>query len=341
MEKGEKKLAFYSFIFLLIIFLVLAILVIRFIFISVLAGIILAYLLFPVYNFLLKYLKNKNLTAFLVCIIFILVIGLGLWFGAKALSDQAYQFYKNVKEYNLVEKISDFLTSSIIKNEEFANYIGSQIKVSLLGIGKGILAKANEFITNILSFLIQLFVAFFTMFYFLRDGDKIYKEIESLLPFEEKIKQKIKKRTQEVTKGVIYGRFVVGIIQGLVAGIGYYVFGVKQPLLFTVLSIFFAILPFVGAWLVWIPVGINFIFYAGWQIGILHFLYHLIITNQIDNVISPYIVGKTARMNNVVVLIGMVGGVAAFGIVGLIVGPLIFEYLFILLEVYKEYLSKK
>jgi predicted PurR-regulated permease PerM len=336
MEKKEKKIAFYSFVFLLIIFLILAIIIIRPLFVSILAGIILAYLFYPFYNFLLKYLKNKSLTAFLVCIIFILVLGLGLWFGAKALSDQAYEFYKNVREYNLVEKVSDLLTKSIIKNEEFANYIGSQIKVGLLGVGRGILAKANEFIANILAFLIQLFVTFFTMFYFLRDGEKIYKEIEEILPFEEKVKQKIRKRTQEVTKGVVYGRVVVGIIQGLVAGVGYYVFGIKHPLLFTVLSIFFAILPFVGAWLVWIPVGINFIFSAGWQIGILHFLYQLIITNQVDNVISPYIVGKTTRMNNVVVLIGMIGGIATFGIVGLIVGPLIFEYLFILLEIYKE-----
>jgi len=339
MEK-EKKMAFYSFIFLLLLFLALAILVVKFVFTSVIVGMVLAYLLFPIYNFLLKYLKNKNFTAFLVCIIFILVLGSGLWFGAKALSDQAYEFYKNIREYDIVGKVSDFLTKSIIKNEEFANYIGSQIKVSLLGVGKGIITKANEFISNILSFLVQLFVTFFTMFYFLRDGDKIYKKFEEILPFEEKIKQKIEKRTKEITKGVIYGRIIIGIIQGLVAGIGYYIFGIKQPLLFTVLSIFFSILPFVGAWLVWIPVGINFIFAAGWQIGILHFLYQLIITNQIDNVISPYIVGKTAKINNVVVLIGMIGGIAAFGFVGLVIGPLILEYLFILLEMYKEY-SKK
>jgi len=340
MEIGKERILS---IVALIVFLVLVIIsyfILKPLIIPIISGIILAYLLFPIYKFSLKGLKSKNLTAFIICLLFLAILGISLWLGARALSDQAFEFYKNVKEYDIVGKVSDFLSRSIIKDEELANQVASTIKIGLLKAGRGITEAASNFVSNIFIFFLQLFVAFFIMFYFLRDGEKIYRNIYSLLPFKENIRRRFEKRTKEVTRAVIYGRFLIGIIQGLTAGIGFYVFGVKQPLLFTVLSIFFSILPFLGAWLVWIPVSINFIFAAGWQLGILHFLYHLIITNQIDNVVSPYIVGRSAKMNNATALVGMVGGVLSFGAVGLIIGPLVLEYLFIFIDIYKKYIGK-
>jgi len=188
-------------------------------------------------------------------------------------------------------------------------------------------------------FMLQLFVTFFVMFYFLRDGEVIYKSVYELLPFEEKIKKIFEKRTEEITKGVIYGRLILGLIQGITAGIGFYIFGVRQPILFTFLAIFFAIIPFIGAWIVWIPVGVNLFIIAGWKIGLMHILYQLIITSQIDNLLTPWIVGKTARMHNLIVLIGMVGGIMAFGIIGLFIGPLILEYMFLFIDIYKDYIK--
>lgn len=337
MEIKKENLVF---IFGLIIFIILCIIsyiIIRPLLTSIILGILLAYLCYPIYKYSLKILKNKNLTAFLICILFIFLLGLSLWLGTKALSEQALEFYRNVREYNLIEKISDFLTSSIIKDEEIAGYIGSTIKSGLLTAGRTIGESAKKFISNIILFFVQLFVTFFMMFYFLRDGEKIYKNIYDLLPFKENIKERIKNRTYEITKGVIYGRIIVGVIQGIVAGIGYYIFGIKQPILFTTLSIFFAILPFVGSWLVWIPLSINFIIVSGWQLGVLHLLYHLIITNNIDNIISPYIVGKTAKIHGGIALVGMIGGMMAFGLIGLVIGPLVLEYFFIFVDIYKEY----
>ncbi|MEM4647917.1 MAG: AI-2E family transporter [Candidatus Pacearchaeota archaeon] len=340
-KKEINKLNFILTIVILIILIIIAYFLTKPLLPSIIMAIILAYICHPIYKKALKILKNKSLTSFIICILFILIFGFVLWFGTKALSDQALEFYRNVRDYNLIEKISDFLTSSIVKNPEMAGYIASTIKIGLLSMGRKIQEIAVGFISNIFWFFLQLFVTFFLMFYFLRDGDKIAEEIYNLLPFKEEIKRRIKIRTSEVTKGVLYGRVLIGIIQGITAGIGYYIFGIKHPLLFTVLSILFAILPFVGAWLVWIPLSINFIIIAGWQLGILHLLYHLIITNQIDNIISPYIVGRTAKIHGGIALVGMVGGMISFGLIGLIVGPLILEYLFIAIDIYRKYYLKQ
>lgn len=341
MEIKKENLTFILTLIIFLILLIVSYILIKPLIPSIVTSIILSYICYPLYKYGLKIFKNKNLTAFIICIIFIILLALILWFGARALSDQALEFYKNVRDYNFVEKISNFLTKSLIKDEELAGDIASTIKNGLLNAGKKIRESATKFISNIFWFFLQLFITFFLMFYFLRDGENIYKSIYNSLPFNEQIKERIKRRTYEVTKGIIQGRVIIGIIQGITAGIGYYIFGIKQPILFTVLSILFAILPFVGAWLVWIPLSINFIIVAGWQLGILHLLYHLIITNQIDNLLSPYIVGKTAKIHSGIALVGMIGGMISFGIIGLIIGPLILEYLFIIIDIYREYYKKK
>ncbi|MEM2478850.1 MAG: AI-2E family transporter [Candidatus Pacearchaeota archaeon] len=328
---------------LFILFLVLSLLILKPLASPFIAGILLAYTFYPLYTFLLRWLKFKNLVALLICALLIVAFGAGIWYSAKKLSDQAVSFYKDVRRYDIAEKVASFVSKFVITKEE--QELREDLEAKIRGYVKEasniVTRKVEDFAKGFFLFILQLFVTFFVMFYFLRDGKELYTSLYELLPFDERIKKVFEKRSEEVTKGVIYGRIVLGMIQGLFAGIGFWIFGVRQPLLFGLLATFFAIIPFIGAWLVWIPVGINLFFMVNWKLALGHLLYQFIITSNVDNLLAPLIVGKTGRMHNLAVLIGMIGGMLAFGIIGLFIGPLILEYFFLFIKVYRDYLEKE
>ncbi len=301
---------------------------------------VLAYLLYPVYKRMIKKL-NKNVAAAILTIIPILIIFAFVWFSSSIVITQAFNFYREIQRLDLIN-----FTEGIIKNvfkfePEMARQVTVTIQQGLTEISTTIVKKAGEIITNIPRLLVQAFVMFFVLFFILRDSEKIITNLKNALPFEKKINKTITARTNQITRSIIYGRFIVGTIQGIVAGIGFYIFKVEHAFLFTLAAIFFAILPFVGPWLIWLPASINFIIANQIDKGIGLFIYGSIVVSLIDNFLGPIIVGRKARVNSGVILIGMLGGLYTFGATGLIIGPLLLEYLMMGFLTYQQIIKEK
>jgi len=173
------------------------------------------------------------------------------------------------------------------------------------------------------------------MFYFLKDGDKIMNYFKELLPFKEEVKNKFITRFKEITTGVIYGSIVVGIVQGIIAGIGYYLFGIEGTFVLTLISIFLSILP-IGSWPVWIPLVLNLMYNgeSGRAIGLA--FYGFFIISYVDNILKPYIVGNKIKLSPIIAVLGMLGGAMLFGFIGLFIGPIILSYLILFLDFYRS-----
>jgi len=156
-----------------------------------------------------------------------------------------------------------------------------------------------------------------------------------IFPFQESYRKKFFARFDQVTYALLYGDFVVGIVQGLIAGIGYFMFGIDKALLFTVLTIFVGIIPVIGPWLVWVPLDIMLFINGNTVAGMQLLIYGLFVINWIDTLLRPIVVAKKGQINEAVALIGAIGGIYAFGIIGFIAGPLILAILILLIEIYK------
>jgi predicted PurR-regulated permease PerM len=128
----------------------------------------------------------------------------------------------------------------------------------------------------------------------------------------------------------------VGIIQGITAGIGFWLFGVPEAVLLTVASMIAVIVPYLGSAIIWIPVAVGLMMTVSMTKGILLLLYGIVIIGVIENIIRPYIVSKKTKISFAVILIGMVGGFQLLGLIGLIVGPLILDYLLLFIEFYRQ-----
>ena len=122
----------------------------------------------------------------------------------------------------------------------------------------------------------------------------------------------------------------------MVAGLGFYLFGISNALVLTFLAIILGIIPLIGPAFIWIPLSI-YLFTTGDATTAIAFLaYNLFIVSTVDNIVKPYIVARRSSESVVAIFIGMIGGLLVFGILGLVLGPLIITYFIILLKAYKD-----
>jgi predicted PurR-regulated permease PerM len=181
----------------------------------------------------------------------------------------------------------------------------------------------------------QIFVVFFTFFFALRDKEKITGYIKSLLPFSKEVEKRLFDSTKDITSSVLYGQLVIGLIQGIILGIGLFVFKIPNPFLLTVVAILAGILPIVGPSLVGVPVAV-FLLIGGNNFAALGILIFTLLSSLSDHFLRPYMVSRKVKLHTALVLTGMIGGFFMFGILGFILGPLIIAYLIIVIEVYRN-----
>ncbi len=253
----------------------------------------------------------------------------------SSLLNQVIDLYLKLQKTDVIYIIQQTLPN-FISSSEASTTIVSAINTSISNILASYLGKISTLILDVPIILLQLFVVIFIFFFALKDGERLIGYLEELSPLKKENHNKFFSHLKDITSSVLIGQVLVGILQGVIAGIGYFIFGVPNTLLLTILTIIIGIIPLIGPWLIWIPVDI-YLFATGRNIaGIGLLIYGLILINWIDVLIRPLIVSKKTKINTAVVVIGMIGGLLAFGILGLILGPLVLAYILLVIEVYRK-----
>ena len=200
--------------------------------------------------------------------------------------------------------------------------------------------QATMILQNVASFLLQLFVMLFALFYFLRDGGHFASLIRELLPFEAARRDRIVEQTYELVVATVGSSFAVAAIQGSLTGLTLWALGFRSPVLWGVLTAFLSLLPVVGSGLVWGPAAL-WLFGTGdiWR-GVILVAVGGGVISMSDNVLRPLLLSGRTTMHGLAVFISLMGGVAAFGFIGLVVGPIVFATLGTLLEAIVEKPSK-
>jgi len=331
MLKGDnfKELLNYILVIGLFIF---AFLIIRPIFFSIIYGLLIAYILYPLYKFTLRKIKNENISALIICLGLFVLITILFSIILGSIFNQLLNFYVAFQKFNLTNLINNLLPIS----SDISVNIANSIEISFSALLSKYTSAIGDFIINLPSLLLQLLVVFLILFYSLRDGDQAFKYLRSLSPLNKETQAKFSQHFKDITKSVLVGQIVVGLIQGIIAGVGYFIFGVPNALLLTALTMIIGIIPIIGPWLVWIPIDIYLFGIGRMGAGFGLLIYGLLLINWIDTIIRPIIVSRRTQINPAIILIGMIGGLYVFGILGLIIGPLILAYVILVLEVYRK-----
>lgn len=333
MEFGEKDAKKLSLLVTVLILIVLSILVLWPFILAIVSGLFLAYIFYPVYRAIGKKIRNKSLVASLTSIIVVAIIFICLWFITPLLVRQFFYVYITLQKLDFQSIIRQLFPTA---SEQLSNQLTLTFNSALSNLFSSISTKLNSFVAEIPKFIVAFFVTGFVFFFALRDSERLYSFIKEISPINEVKRRVIVKNFKDMTTSIIYGWVVVGLLQGILAGIGLFIFGIDNALVLTVIAILFSIIPFLGPFFVYIPVAVYLFTQNNPLIAILFLLYNLIVVSTADNFLRSYIIARKTNIHSSVILIGMLGGLYAFGIIGLIVGPLILAYVLILIESFKD-----
>lgn len=319
---------------ILAILLVLSFFLLKPLLMAIIIAFILAFIFSPLYNLLYKITKSKNIPAFFICVLLIAVIILPIWFFMPSIIDESVKLYRASQQMDIVTPLKAIFPS-LFGSQDFSQEVGSAIQSFITTSTNSLMNYLSSILLKIPTIILEVFVVFFTLFYTLKDKDKITGYIKSLLPFPKEIEKKLFDSTRDITFSVLYGYVVIGFIQGIILGTGLFIFGVPNAFILMILAIVAGILPLIGPSIVGVPVAI-FLLIGGNPFSAWGVLLFTLIASFSDYLIRPALVARRVQLHHALVLIGMVGGFLLFGILGFILGPLIFAYLIIIIELYRN-----
>ena len=188
--------------------------------------------------------------------------------------------------------------------------------------------------TGTLGFLFLLFVGLYALYYFLLHGPVLLDRVLWYLPLDDDAERELVGKFHSVARATLLGTAVVGIVQGGAAGVALAVAGVPSALFWTVLMIVFSVIPGIGTALVWVPACLWLALEGAHTAAIVVALFCMIVVGSIDNVLRPRLVGRDTAMPDLLILLSTLGGIGMFGVVGLVIGPVIAAVFLTLWQLY-------
>jgi predicted PurR-regulated permease PerM len=170
----------------------------------------------------------------------------------------------------------------------------------------------------------KVFVTLISLFFFYRDGDSFVRQIQRVTSriFDDRL-DRYAHAAGMMTRAVLYGLLITAVAQGIIAGIGYWIFGLEAPAVLGALTGLLSMAPLVGTALVWAPAAIGLLIAGHTAKGILLLAWGALLVHPVDNLLRPYLISSAARVPFLLVMFGAFGGLAAFGLVGLFIGPVV------------------
>lgn len=284
-------------------------------------------LLNPIYKKVTrKWGWNKKVTAIVLILLTILIITIPIFLVIKASYSQVYSL---VVEEDLIAQGLQFL-DTFFPNLELKNVLSEELST----VGSYLSSLLLNILKDVTNFLIAIIIMYFTLYYLLTE-ENLGKNIISLLPFNKKNTQKLVEEFQNVTHTTIITTGLLAILQGVLIGVGFYFFGVSRAVLWGVVAAILSFIPMLGTPIVWVPAGIIKATEGNYALAIGIFVWGAIVSS-VDNILRPHLQSRIGKMHPLTTLIGIFIGLPMFGLIGIIVGPLLLSYTIILIKIFKE-----
>jgi predicted PurR-regulated permease PerM len=184
-------------------------------------------------------------------------------------------------------------------------------------------ARFGAILKNTASFLFHLSVMILALFYLYRDGDSIVARLRIVLPFEREHRDRMIAESRDLIFASVVSSAVAAAAHGILGGIAFALTGISAPVFWGVMMGFFSLVPVVGSALIWVPAVISLMLQGHPVAGIVLALICGVVVGVVDNVIRPWVISGRAEMGGLVVFISVLGGLAVFGMLGLVLGPIV------------------
>ncbi len=315
--------------------LILCALILKPFFSAIVLAIVLAVVTQHPYDWLTSKIKNRSLCATIALILIILAIIIPTFFLAEKLGEQVLSTVNAFRSGAHQEKISNFIANRPLlasRIEDFTNSI--DINNVFRSVAAYLGGNLAGFLGNSVRIITQLVVMLFLLFFLLRDRALALASLRSLLPLHQDETTELLDRVGDTILATALGRLTIATVQGVLAGLAFWVLGVPGVILWAFTLTVCAMIPGFGSFLVWGPVAIYLGLTGHWGKAALLAIWGAFIVSTIDNILYPILVGSHMRAHTATILLSILGGIAAFGPIGIVLGPVLFTLATTLLDIW-------
>lgn len=314
----------------------------------ILLAAVFAIVFYPLHSRFARLLPGwPGLTAFIsTFLILVIIIAPLIFFGWLVFQESAGVYRSIVNNGNglhvlpeTITKIEDVVARFFgIEQFTFNTYIHTEEIV--LSILTWVQTNIGELFSRVVEYSVGLFILVLALFSFLRDGKSFVKGIIKISPLNDTFDKQISSRISTAVHSVIVGEVVIALLQGILTGLGFWVFGVPNAAIWGFLAAIAALIPTFGTALVLVPGIAYLMFLVGWLPALGLLIWGSILVGLVDNVLRPIVIDKGMHIHPFLILIAVLGGISIFGPIGFVAGPVILGFLFALLDIYPVILKK-
>ena len=293
-----------------------------------------AILFFPLYEKLKVKLKSPGLTSIALCLLIVLLIIGPITYLFVALVNEAATAVTRVNELYKSGQLDNLLSFDLPWIDTLRQKLSGYFDLSKVNLDEIVLDAVNNvsaLILNQTSWLVAngtkavfyFVLMFFALYYFFKDGERLVEKIKKLMPYKQHEVDKTFHRLREVIYATMQGGVVVALLQGVLGGILFAIMGISSPIFWGAIMAFLAIIPIVGASIVYVPAGIILIISGSYVKGIIVIAIGSLVISQTDQVVRPWLISGRAEMHPLLLFFSIMGGIMLFGLLGLVMGPII------------------
>ena len=318
----------------------------------VLWAIVLVIVFFPIHKRIQARVGSPGWSALLSCLLVIFVILVPLTLLTFAVVNELSDFAQMLQPKpdgsggtagaaaGLLDPNSPYLGPAVRWVGQYYDLskLGSEqfIAERLKGLSGAIASRTLGFVGGAVGFIVEVFFVIFTMYYLFRDGERMRAAANDVMPLSDDKAREILDRTGEVIGASVYGVLVIAVVQGVLGGLAFWVLGLPSPLLWGVVMIFLSMIPMLGSFIVWVPAAIYLGLTGHWGKALMLTVWGALVIGSIDNFLRPKLVGERTRLHELLVFFSVLGGLQVFGVLGIVLGPVIVAITIALLDVLRQ-----
>ncbi|MGB0653732.1 MAG: AI-2E family transporter [Thermoplasmatota archaeon] len=309
----------------------------------VLVGLFIGYLTFPAYRWLRPRLKRPPLAAFSMVIAVSILVLVPLGFATVGLVNELRNILISLDVDSLRAQLDTFLGDL---GERFGRDPQQEGEPGVLDtVIPSISGYISTFVTRLIGVLAEalvgMFVLLYVLYYTYLDGERFVLYLRDLLPLQDAHRDLIFHEITIVTQAVMYGSVLVAFLQAVLGALGFMLFGVPNVIFWGFVMFILALLPVIGPPLIYVPWSVYLIGTGETFRGIGLLVYSVILVSTLDNFIRPALISSRAHIHPVIILLGVLGGLAFFGFSGFILGPLVLSIFVTILGFYRKEFALK
>lgn len=291
----------------------------------------------PVHRWITSGVHHSGLAAGIaVAVVAVAVVAPSVFVGHSIIREaagglKAVQTGTSIKDWREQLAKNPILESTISTLEQNEN-VQSQFQ----NLAGELAKRASGLVAGSVVVGVELLLTFFVLFFLFRDRNAAIKRLRSLIPLSEKETDEVFVRVSDTIHATIYGTIVVSAVQGALGGLMFWWLGLPAPMLWGIVMAILALIPILGAFVIWAPAAIFLAVNGEWGKAAILAVWGGVVISLIDNLLYPVLVGKRLRLHTLPVFFAIVGGLATFGAVGLVLGPVILALTDAILEIWRR-----